>query len=209
MHDAADTVVLVAQARTGDTGALGQLLMKYRDRLVQVANFRMDARIRGRIDAADIVQETFVSAMARFGDYARDPRMPFFLWLRFLAMQKLCELHRHHLGAKARDAARDVPLYRGPAPQATSAVLAAQLLGKYTSPSQAVMRGELRYRVEETLSALGQLDREILALRHFEQLTNREAAQVLGLSESAASTRYIRALKRLRSAMEGLADVAP
>lgn len=209
MHDASETTALIVRAQAGDSPALGRLLMRYRDRLVQVVSFRIDARIRGRIDALDVVQETFVTATARFADYAREPRMPFFLWLRFLTLQKLCELHRHHLGTKARDAARDVSLDRGPAPQATSAVLAAQLLGKYTSPSQAVVRDELRYRVEETLNAMNRLDREILALRHFEQLTNSEAAQVLNLSESAASTRYVRALKRLRGAMEGFADYAP
>ena len=208
MPDAAKTTALIAQAQAGDSRALGQLLMQHRDRLLQVAGFRIDARIRGRVDAADVVQETFVTATARFAEYARDPRMPFFLWLRFLAIQKLCELHRHHLSAKARNAARDVSLYRGPEPQATSAVLAVQLLGKYTSPSQAVIRDEVRCRVEETLNAMNRLDREILALRHFEQLTNAEAAEVLHLSESAASTRYVRALKRLRSAMEEIADFA-
>ena len=136
--------------------------------------------------------------------------MPFFLWLRFLTGRKLQALHRRHLGTKIRDAGREVSLYQG-APEANSASLAAQLTGRHTTPSQALMRAELQARVQEALSLMEPIDREMLALRHFEQLTNGEAAHVLELSEAAASNRYMRALKRLREMLNtipGLIDSA-
>ena len=137
-------------------------------------------------------------ATARFEEYMRDAKMPFFLWLRFLTLQKLCELHRRHLKVKARDASRELSLYNGPLPEATSAVLAAQLIGKLTTPSQAAVRAEMKLQLEDALNSMDAIDREVLALRHFEQLTNAEASRVLGINESAASNRYVRAAKRLK-----------
>jgi RNA polymerase sigma-70 factor (ECF subfamily) len=124
--------------------------------------------------------------------------MPFFLWLRFITGQKLLELHRYHLGAQARDAGREVSLYRGSLPETTSAALAAQLLGHLTRPSEAAIRAETKVRLQEALNRMEPLEREVLALRHFEHLSNAETAQVLGIQESAASKRYLRALKRLK-----------
>jgi RNA polymerase sigma-70 factor (ECF subfamily) len=199
ISDSSETTILLDQAGGGDPHALGELLVRHRDRLTRIVGFRMDRRLQGRIDAADVVQETFIDATRRFPEFAQERAVPFFLWLRFLTVQKLAELHRHHLGVKARDAAREVSIYKGPLPQATSAVLAAQLLGKQTSPSQAAARAELKLQLEEKLNSLDEIDREVLALRHFEQLSNTEAAQVLEISESAASNRYVRAVKRLKS----------
>jgi RNA polymerase sigma-70 factor (ECF subfamily) len=124
--------------------------------------------------------------------------MPFFLWLRFLTSQKLLELHRHHLGAQARDAGREVSLHRGSLPGTSSAALAAQLLGHLTQPSQAAIRAEMKIRLQDALNSMDPLDREVLALRHFEHLSNAETAQTLGIGESAASKRYVRALRRLK-----------
>lgn len=197
-----DTLILLDRATQGCAQALGELLLRYEERLLRVVAFRMDSRLKARIDPGDVVQETFLEATRRFPAYAEDYPMPFFLWLRFLAVQKLTELHRRHLGVKARDLQREVSIYAGPTPPATSAVLAAQLLGKFTSPSEAAMRVELKLRLEEKLNEMETLDREVLALRHFEQLSNSEAAGVLGINESAASNRYVRALRRLREAME-------
>jgi RNA polymerase sigma-70 factor (ECF subfamily) len=129
----------------------------------------------------------------------RKPELPFFLWLRFLTGKKLQALHRHHLGTQMRDAHREISLQSVAWPQASSESLAAHLLGKLTSPSQAAIRAELRQRVQEALDSMSLLDREVLALRHFEQLTNSETAQVLGITESGASNRFVRALQRLRS----------
>ena len=134
--------------------------------------------------------------------------MPFYLWLRSLTGQKLIDMHRQHLGAKMRDAAQEVSLYRGALPQASSVSLAAQLLGRLTSASRAAIRAETQIRVQEALNSMDPMDREVLTLRHFEMLSNEEAAQVLGLSKSAASNRYIRALKRMKDILTGLPGFA-
>lgn len=193
---------LLHQAIDGDPRALGELLMTERDRLTRVVKFRMDSRLRGRIDACDVVQEAYVEATTRFETYAQEQKMPFFLWLRFLTMQKLCEVHRRNLGVKARDVSRELSLYSGPLPEASSAVLAAQLIGKLTTPSHAAVRAEMKLKLEEALNSMDTVDREVVALRHFEQLSNAEAARVLGITDSAASNRYVRAVKKLKKVMD-------
>ena len=138
----------------------------------------------------------------RFPAYLEREDLPFFLWLRLVVGQKLTDLHRHHLGVQQRDASRDVSLYQGPMPQATSFALAAQLLGKMTTPSRAAIRAESKLQIQEALNAMDPIDREVLTLRHFEMLTNAETAKVLDLSQAAASNRYIRALKRMKEILE-------
>ena len=166
-----------------------------------MVEIRLDARLQGRLDASDVVQEAFVEVAERLEDYIRDPKLPFFLWLRLVVGERLVRLHRHHLGTQMRDAGREVSLYPGALPAASSAALAAQLLGRHTSPTQAVVRAERILRVQEALNALDPVDREILSLRHFEELTAAEAARVLGIEESAAAKRYFRALKRLKDVL--------
>ena len=161
----------------------------------------MDRRLQGRVDPSDVLQEAFLDFQARAADYVKQPDMPFFLWLRFLTGQRLQLLHRHHLGAQMRDAGREVSLHRGAMPQATSVSLAAQLLGRFTSVTQAVQRAEMQVILQEAINGMDPLDREILALRHFEELSNEETAQALGIKPSAASSRHIRALKRLRDVL--------
>ena len=182
----------------GDPQVLGRVWAHYRDRLRRLVRLRMDRRLQGRVDPSDVLQEAFLDFQARAADYVKQPDMPFFLWLRFLTGQRLLRVHRQHLGAEMRDVAREVSLYRGALPAATSAALAAQLLGRDTRPSEAAVRAERSIRLQEALNSMDPLDREVLALRHFEQLSNGEAARVLGLQESAAAKRYVRALKRLR-----------
>jgi RNA polymerase sigma-70 factor (ECF subfamily) len=136
--------------------------------------------------------------------------MPFFLWLRFLTGQQLLMVHRRHLGAKIRDVGQEVSLYRGALPQASSVSLAAQLLGRITSPSLAAVRAEMQLKLQEVLNGMDPLDREVLTLRHFEALNNGETAAVLGIQKAAASNRYVRALRRLKevlSTMPGFFDV--
>jgi RNA polymerase sigma-70 factor (ECF subfamily) len=164
---------------------------------------RLDRRLQGRVDPSDLIQEVYLEVSREIGDYLRDPAMPFFLWLRLRAGQKLALVHRQHLGVQARDAGREVSLYRGALPEATSAALAAQLIGKRTSPSQAAIKAELKIRLQEALNSMEELDREVLALRHFEQLTNVETARALGISETAACNRYVRALERLKKILTG------
>jgi RNA polymerase sigma-70 factor (ECF subfamily) len=192
------------RAAEGDRAALGDLLARHRDRLRLMVRLRLDQRLKGRIDPSDVLQEAYLEAFQRFDDYARDPDMPFFLWLRFLTAQRLLILHRRHLAAQARDAGRDVSLDGGAMPEASSAALAAQLVGRHTTPSQVAIRAEMQRRLQDALGGLDPVDREVLALRHFEQLTNAEAARVLGLRESAASMRYARALLRLKDVLAAL-----
>jgi RNA polymerase sigma-70 factor (ECF subfamily) len=199
---------LVRGLRDGGAASLGELFVRYRDRLRWVVAARLDPRLRGRIDPSDVLQETFLEAMERFETYRREPAMPLFLWLRFLAVQRLLILHRRHFRAKRRDAAREVAPGPAGAPEVSAADLAERLIGHLTSPSDAAIRAEQRRAVLEALNALEPIDREVLVLRHFEQLSNAETAQLLGLRESAASNRYVRALQRLRAILDDRPAVA-
>jgi RNA polymerase sigma-70 factor (ECF subfamily) len=194
---------LVEKAVAGDDSAWERLMTDHRGRLRRMVALRLDQRLQGRVDPSDVIQESYIDAARRLPGYAANPPMPFFLWLRYLAAQRLAEQHRRHLGAKGRDAGREISLYHGAFPEATTAHLAAHLLGRLTTPSQAAIRVEQRLRLQEALNALETIDREILALRHFEQLSNGEAAEVLGLDKSAASKRYTRALVRLKNVLHG------
>jgi RNA polymerase sigma-70 factor (ECF subfamily) len=166
---------------------------------------RLDFRLQGRVDPSDIIQEAFLEANERRAEYARDPEpMPLYLWLRFLVGQKIVENHRRHLGARARDAGREVSLYRRAMPEATSAAIAARLLGRLTSPSDAAVRAERKIRLQEALNRMDPIDREVLVLRHYEQLSNGEVALALGLEKSAASKRYARALVRLKEILASM-----
>ncbi len=197
---------LLQRAGQGDSQALGGLWTLHRERLRRMIQLRLDGRLQGRLDPSDVLQEAYLEFARSLGDYLRNPELPLFLWLRFLAGRKLQALHRHHLGTKIRDAGREISLHYGPLPQASSQMLAVQLLGRSSSPSESAARAELQRHVQEALSALGPLDRELLALRHYEQLTSAEAAQVLEISEAAAGSRYVRALKRLKKLLEGTAS---
>jgi RNA polymerase sigma-70 factor (ECF subfamily) len=199
MHqDPGDSEDLLRRAAAGDQAALASLWERHRARLRQMVRLRLDRRLQGRVDPSDVLQDAYLDLAARLPDYARERPMPTYLWLRLVTGQRLAQVHRQHLGAAMRDAGREVSLYRGALPQASSASLAAQLLGRFTTASQAAIRAERQLQLQEILNGLDPMDREILALRHFEQLTNGEAAQVLGLSKTAANNRYIRALGRLR-----------
>jgi len=197
---------LLALAKAGNEQALVELFRRYRDRLRRMVHLRLDRRLQGRLDPSDVLQETFIEFARRLPQYPAQGGMPFYLWLRQITGQKLIDLHRHHLGARMRNAAREVSLYRGALPQASSVSLAAQLLGRLTSASRAAMRVETQLRVQEALNSMDALDREVLTLRHFEILTNEETAQVLGIKKTAASNRYIHALKRLKAQLAGILE---
>ena len=185
---------------------LGRLLQAHRRRLLKMVDLRMDPHLRARVSPSDVVQETFVEVSTRVGTYLEDPRMPFFLWLRFLAAQKLVAMYRHHAGAQKRDVRRQVSLERRRYPDASSVMMARELAASLTSPSGNAMRDELRAEIEGALDRMGDADREILVLRHFEELSNAEAAAELGIRESASSKRYLRALQRLRSVLSAVAE---
>jgi RNA polymerase sigma-70 factor (ECF subfamily) len=196
------------RARRGDHGAVGALIEAHRARLRRMVSLRLDDRLRGRVDEDDVLQDAFLEAVGRIEDYLRKPVMPFYLWLRFLTAQRLQALCREHLGVQKRDVRREMPLGDQLYPAATSKALAARLLGSATSPSQAVLRSEMKARLRQALDSMDLIDREVIALRNFEQLSNGEAAQVLGIDESAASKRYIRALKRLKDVLSSAGGIS-
>jgi RNA polymerase sigma-70 factor (ECF subfamily) len=165
---------------------------------------RLDRRLQGRVDPSDVIQESYIDAARRLPEYVKNPPLPFYLWLRLLVGQRIVEQHRRHLGAQSRDASRDVSLFEGAFPEASAANLTVHLIGSLSTPSQSAIRSEQQLRLQEALDALDPTDREILALRHFEQFSNREAAEALGLDKSAASKRYVRALVRLKNTLRAL-----
>jgi RNA polymerase sigma-70 factor (ECF subfamily) len=192
------------RAAGGDAVALAELFGRYRKRLRKMVRLRLDPRLLGRVDPSDVLQEAFLDMTRQLPHYLRKPERPFFLWLRLVAGQRLMRVHRQNLGAAMRDAGREVSLYRGALPQASSVSLAAKLLGRFTSASQALIRAQLQLQVQDALNSMDPIDREIIALRHFEELTNAEAAAVLDLEPSATSKRYVRALKRLQAILEAV-----
>jgi RNA polymerase sigma-70 factor (ECF subfamily) len=200
-NNSPDYVDLIERARAGDREARDALFCQYRERLRRMVELRLDAHLQGRIDVSDVVRDAHIDVVERLEDYLRDPKLPLFLWMRQVVGERLVKLHRHHLGMRMREAGREVLLYRGALPVASSAALAARLLGKSTSPTPAAIRAERILRMQEALNKLDPADREILSLRHFEELTAAEAAQVLGIEESAAAKRDFRAVKRLKQVL--------
>ena len=203
-NNSTDTVALIERARAGDAAALNEIFARHRARLRRMVEMRLDWRLQARLDASDVIQEAYLEIAQRLDEYLRDPALPLFLWMRLVVGERLLKLHRHHLGTQMRDAGREIALYRGALPEASSAALAAQLLGHDTRPSEAAIRAERKIRLQEALNSMDPLDREVLALRHFEQLNNAETAQALELPESTASKRYIRALKKLKEILTSL-----
>jgi RNA polymerase sigma-70 factor (ECF subfamily) len=198
MTDTSDTESgLLRRIAAGDERALVDLFARHRDRLRRMVRLRLDRRLQGRVDPSDVLQEAHIEVLRRAGDYVRAPSMPAFLWLRLIAGERLLHAHRRHLGAQIRDAGQEIALHQGAFPQATSVSLAALLLGRLTSPT----RAEMQVRLQTVLNQMDPVDREVLTLRHFEELSNAETARVLGLEKTAASNRYVRALKRLKEVL--------
>jgi RNA polymerase sigma-70 factor, ECF subfamily len=199
-----ESVHLLERLRSGDRRALAELFQQHRDRLRRMVELRMDTRLHGRIDASDVLQDGFLDLAQRVDSYLSDPSLPVFLWLRRIVSDRLAMIHRHHLGTQMRDVSQEVSLYRDPTPRTSSAALVSMLLGRLTTPSNAAIRAEQILKVQEAVNSLDPLDREIVALRHFEQLSRAETAEVLGISEEAGAKRYIRALKKLKSILAAM-----
>lgn len=192
----------LARARAGDRDALLALFAREEPRIARTVELRLDPRLRRRVDPADLVQETWIDAAARFERWCAQPLLPFHVWLRLVAAEVLTRAHRQHLGAHMRDAQREVaPESR---PSLSAVALADAFIASQTTPTQAARREEVRTRVLDALSELDDLDREIVALRHFEGLSNEEAAAELAIEPAAASKRFVRALVRLRPTLKGL-----
>ena len=199
---------LEGRASSGDETALGELFARYRPRLRAMVQLRLDPRLRGRVDPSDVLQEAFLEASQRLTDYAARPTMPLFLWLRFLTSQRVLQMHRRHLETQKRSAHDEISIGRGAGPDASTLMVAEQLVGTLTSPSVAAVRGEVKLRLQAALESMDSIDREILVLRHFEELSNNEAAQVLAISKTACSNRYIRALGRLKQVLGDSIDAS-
>jgi RNA polymerase sigma-70 factor (ECF subfamily) len=192
---------LLKRAADGDEASWAQLVALYHDRLRRMVALRLDPRLQGRIDPSDVLQETYLEAAKGLAEHLRSSDISFYLWLRLLAGSRLARLHRTHLGASKRDAGREVPITTA-VPEASSIILAECLVSAGDSPSEATVRAEERARMQQALERLDAADREVLALRHYEQMTTPEIGHVLGISRAAASKRYRRALERLREVLE-------
>lgn len=187
-------------AAAGRRSDLEALLQEFRPRLGRMVRLRLDPRLARRVDASDVVQDALVDVSSRLEEYLAQRQVPFFVWVRFLTGQRLAQVHRAHLGAQARDIGREVDARSvAETPEVSSWSLAEAVLASGLTPSQVVAREEDRARLRAALEQLRDIDREILVLRHFEQLDNHEVAAALGLSEAAASARYVRALDRMES----------
>lgn len=203
MSDSSLNNELLLRLEAGDDHAFVDLFARYRGRLKQMLEYRMDHRLRTRADASDVLQEVYIDAHQRISHYLKKPELSFYVWLRQLTTQRLIDFYRRHLLAEKRDARLERPLNQHNAGM-TSASMAAHLVAHLASPSQLLMQAEMITQIEQTLEGMEDLDREIVALRHFEEMRNSEVAEVLGIKEAAASNRYIRALMRLREALDEL-----
>ena len=188
----------------GDEQALAELYSHYRSRLWRMVNFRLDPRLLGRVDADDVLQEAWLNAAQRIDHFLKDASRSIFIWFRLIVGQTLVDVHRRHLGTRKRNASMEFSIDRGWSSSSTSFSLSFHLLGHLTSPSYAALRAELSQQLDAALTGMSEIDREVLALRHFEEMTNSETAQVLDISEQAASLRYVRALSRLKTILSAI-----
>ncbi|MEL7498069.1 MAG: sigma-70 family RNA polymerase sigma factor [Planctomycetota bacterium] len=187
---------LLQLARAGDASALAKIFTKYRGRLKRMIKIRMNPRLQGRLDASDVVQDTLVEAARTLDRFLSEPSLPVYFWLRHLAHEKLIEAHRRHLKTKKRDASRDLSLH-GVALNATSEAVAFELISDMSSPSEAMIKKHRKEQLTQALESMSDLDREVLTLKHFEQMTNREIAELLELPYESVKKRYFRALLKL------------
>jgi RNA polymerase sigma-70 factor, ECF subfamily len=198
--------VILARLRQGDRQVLAELFGLHRERLWRMVRFRMDHRLLARVDPDDVLQEAFLAAAGRIDSFLSTPEGSVFVWLRLIVMQTLIDIHRRHIGAEMRDARRDVRIEGNGDGSSTSNCLAACLAASVTSPSQAAAGVELTQRLEKAIASMAPIDQEIIALRHFEDLTNAESAEVLRISPTAASNRYVRAVARLKDVLSTFSD---
>jgi RNA polymerase sigma-70 factor (ECF subfamily) len=200
--DATETQVLLKRIEQADATAAERLWERHREPLRRMIDLRLDHALGRRVDASDIVQEVLLKANQRLGEYLRNPVLPFHLWLRQIARDQVIDEYRRHRVAECRSLDRERPLAPAAFSNQSSLDLAAQLRDPNPTPAAAALRQELERRFHAALRQLDEADREIILLRHFEQLSNSEAARALGLSEAAAGMRHLRALRRLRAVLD-------
>jgi len=199
--DSPPTRELLDHARRGDAAAVERLLAQHREPVRRMIGLRLDPAIAARVDASDVVQDVMLEASRRLDAYLREPAMPFHLWLRHIARDHIIDAHRRHRQAQRRGVDREQPLIPAALAEHSSIDLAAQLCDHERTPASAAMQQELESRLHAAIAGLNEDDREVILMRHFEDLSNQEVAVELGLSEAAASMRYLRALRRLRVAL--------
>jgi RNA polymerase sigma-70 factor (ECF subfamily) len=207
--ESAETDDLLARARDGDAAAVEQLLAGHRDALRRMVQLRMDPALARRVDSSDVVQEVLIEASRRLTDYLARPAMPFALWLRSMARDRLIDAHRRHREAARRSLDREQPLAGGDDSSTADLQPGAWLADRELTPAAAALQAEAARRFQDAIARLDETDREVLLMRHFEQLSNQEVAAALGLSEAAASMRHLRAIKRLRETIGALAPPEP
>ena len=202
--DPAPTQVLLDRVRDGDEAALNGLLARHRDAIRRMIDRRMDRVVQHRVDASDIVQDVLLEANRRLGDYLANPTMPFRLWLRHMARDRLIDAHRRHRVAASRSVDREVSLAApGTADDRSRNDAVGQIADRELTPAAAATWHELERRFAAAVEQLDDADREIVLLRHFEHLSTADAAAALGLSKPAAGMRYLRAMRRLRVLLDG------
>jgi RNA polymerase sigma-70 factor (ECF subfamily) len=197
--DHEETRELLLNADDGNGDAVNGLMERHRESLRRMVSMRLDRALAGRVDASDVVQDVLIEAHRRLKDYLRDPKMPFHLWLRQLAKDRMIDMHRRHRVAQRRSVDREKPLASPEFGDRSSMDLAAQLEDAELTPAAENIRRELEHRFRVALDELGEDDREIILMRHFEHLGNSESAEALGISPPAAGMRYLRALRKLRA----------
>jgi RNA polymerase sigma-70 factor, ECF subfamily len=197
-----ETQQLLDQARRGDGAAVERLLADHREPVRRMIGLRLDPAIAARVDASDVVQDVLLEASRRLDDYLRDPAMPFHLWLRHIARDHIIDAHRRHRLAQRRGVDRERPLAPAGLADHSSLELAARFIDQELTPASAAIRQEMERRLQAALTSLDEDDKEVLLMRHFEQMSNQEVAAVLGLSEAAASMRHLRALRRLKTLLQ-------
>lgn len=193
----------IDKLRDGDETTLAELFSHYQPSFKRMIDFRIDRRVAGRVDSGDVLQDAYLEISRRLPDFLGNPKATFFVWARQIAWQTLLMAHRSHLEVKKRDAKKEIRFQNQSMTANTSASIAFNLAADITSPSHAAIRDEQTEKLHEALEKMDELDREVLALRHFEQLANKEVADVLGIGKTAASNRYVRALVRLKDIMDG------
>jgi RNA polymerase sigma-70 factor (ECF subfamily) len=192
---------LLAMLAEGDESALATLFSHHREKLWRMAHFRLDPRLMGRVDADDVLQESWLAATQRLDSFNAQEAMTVFIWFRHIVGQTMVDVHRRHLGTQKRSARREIRLHAG-APMASSEAMSAHLVDSLTSPSHAAMRDEAKAKLRAAIDDMEPIDREVLLLRHFEELSNAEVAETLDLQKTAASNRYVRALRRLKEVLD-------
>jgi RNA polymerase sigma-70 factor (ECF subfamily) len=197
-----ETQELLAEARGGDVAAVNRLLERHREALRRMIDLRMDHLVQRRVDASDIVQDVLLEAHRRLDDYLANPAMPFHLWLRHMAKDRLIDAHRRHRVAARRTVDREQPLVAAAFLDRSTLDLAGELKDPELTPAAAATWHELQVRFQQALDTMDEQDREVVLLRHFEHLSNGDVAEVLGLSEPAAGMRYLRAMRRLRAKLQ-------